>query len=76
MQQKASLQNTSCQYVHRAEIDLPKAMLEVKELRKKVRLAEKAAISANRRATNEPTPRSNKQLNPSSDAVIRWRSTC
>ena len=58
MEQKASLQNPSCQYVHRAGLDLPKAMLEVKELRKKVRLAETAATKANRRATNEPTPRS------------------
>ncbi len=45
MGQKANLQNTSYRYARRAELDLPKAMLEVRELREQVRLAETAAIA-------------------------------
>jgi hypothetical protein len=45
MGQKASLQNTSYQCARRAEINLPRAMLEVRELREQVRLAETAAMA-------------------------------
>jgi hypothetical protein len=43
MRQKVNLQKRLYLYAHATELDLPKVMSEVHELRKQVRLAEAAA---------------------------------